>query len=130
MARQFHRWTGLPYVGLRFSNIMETADYQHFPSVWHDATLRKWNLWGYVDARDVAQSCRLALSADVGAEVLIVAAADTCMTRPSRELMAEVYPDVELRGELGEHETLLSIAKARRRLGYEPAHSWRDEVNP
>jgi hypothetical protein len=42
--------------------------------------------------------------------------------------MAEVYPDVEVRGELGEHETLLSIAKARRLVGYEPQHSWRDHV--
>ena len=67
--------------------------------------------------------------ADVGAEVFIVAAADTCMARPSRELMAEVYPDVEVRGELGEHETLLSIAKARRLLGYEPQHGWRDHVS-
>ncbi len=50
------------------------------------------------------------------------------MTRPSRDLMAEVYPDVPLRGELGEYETLLSIAKARRLLGYEPGFSWRDHV--
>jgi predicted DsbA family dithiol-disulfide isomerase len=27
---------------------------------------------------------------------------------------------------IGEHDTLLSIAKARRELGYEPRHSWRD----
>jgi nucleoside-diphosphate-sugar epimerase len=128
LARQFHRWTGIPYVGLRFSNVMEPQDYERFPSFWGDAQLRKWNLWGYVDARDVAQSCRLALAADVGAEVFIVAAADTCMTRWSRDLMAEIYPGVELRGELGEHETLLSIAKAQRLLGYEPQHSWRDHV--
>jgi nucleoside-diphosphate-sugar epimerase len=128
MARQFHRWTGIPYVGLRFSNIMEPHDYERFPGFWDDPTLRKWNLWGYVDARDVAQSCRLALTADVGAEAFIVAAADTCMTRPSRDLMADVYPDVTVRGEIGEHETLLSITKARRLLGYEPQHSWRDHV--
>jgi nucleoside-diphosphate-sugar epimerase len=128
MARQFHRWSGIPYVGLRFSNVMEPHDYERFPSFWEDAQLRRWNLWGYVDARDVAQSCRLALEAELGAEVFIVAAADTCMTRPSRELMADVYPAVELRGELGEHETLLSIAKARRLLGYEPQHRWRDHV--
>jgi hypothetical protein len=40
--------------------------------------------------------------------------------------MAEVYPGVEIRGGLGEFETLLSIAKARRLLGYEPEWSWRD----
>jgi UDP-glucose 4-epimerase len=49
------------------------------------------------------------------------------MSRPNAELMAEVYPDVELRGELGEHDTLLSIEKARRVLGYEPRYSWRSE---
>src|SRR6478672_3768118 len=65
LGRQFHRWTGTPVVALRFSNIMEPADYERFPSFWSDATKRRWNLWGYVDARDVAQSCRLALEAEV-----------------------------------------------------------------
>jgi nucleoside-diphosphate-sugar epimerase len=129
MARQFSRWNGIPYVGLRFSNVMEPHDYERFPSFWDDARLRRWNLWGYVDARDVAQSCRLALDGDLsGAEAFIVAAADTVMNRPSADLMAEVYPDVELRDGLGEFETLLSIEKARRLLGYEPAFSWRDAI--
>jgi nucleoside-diphosphate-sugar epimerase len=126
MARQFNRWNGIPYVGLRFSNVMEPHDYERFAEYWEDAQLRRWNLWGYVDARDVAQSCRLALEADVtGAEVFIIAAADTVMNRPSAELMAEVYPDVELRA-VGEFGTLLAIDKARRVLGYEPAFSWRE----
>jgi nucleoside-diphosphate-sugar epimerase len=129
MARQFNRWTGVPYVGLRFSNVMEPHDYERFPSFWDDPLERRWNLWGYVDARDVAQACRLALHSDLaGAEVFIVAAADTVMTRPSRDLMAEVYPDVPLREGVGEFETLLSIAKARRLLDYEPRFSWRDHL--
>jgi len=60
--------------------------------------------------------------------VFIVAAPDTVMTRPSAELLAEVYPGVELRGEVGQFETLLSIRKARRLLGYEPRFSWRDQA--
>ena len=105
MARQFSRWTGIPFVGLRFSNVMEPHDYERFPGFWDDPQLRRWNLWGYVDARDVAQSCRLGLEADVsGAEVFIIAAADTVMNRPSADLMAEVYPDVELRAGVGEFE--------------------------
>ena len=28
MARQFNRWTGIPFIGLRFSNIMEPQDYE------------------------------------------------------------------------------------------------------
>ena len=129
MARQFNRWNGIPHVGLRFSNVMEPHDYERFPGFWGDAQLRRWNLWGYVDARDAAQSCRLALETDLaGAEVFIIAAADTVMNRPSVDLMAEVYPDVELRDGIGEFETLLSIAKARRVLGYEPAFSWRTAI--
>ena len=129
LARQFSRWSGTPHVGLRFSNVMEPHDYERFPGFWDDVQLRRWNLWGYVDARDVAQSCRLALDADLsGAEVFIVAAADTVMNRPSADLMAEAYPDVELRGGVGEFGTLLSIERARRQLGYEPAFSWRDAI--
>jgi nucleoside-diphosphate-sugar epimerase len=129
LGRQLHRWTGRPHVALRFSNIMEPGDYERFPSYWDDPSLRRWNLWGYVDARDVAESCRLALEADVGAEHFIVAAADTVMNRPSRELMEKVFPSVPYRATQGEHETLLSIEKARKLLGYEPRHSWRDHVS-
>jgi UDP-glucose 4-epimerase len=50
------------------------------------------------------------------------------MTRPNRELVAEVFPEVALAAGVGPNETLLSIEKARRVLGYEPRHSWRDEV--
>ena len=127
MARQFHRWSGVPFVGLRFSNIMEPSDYERFPSFSADPHLRKWNLWSYVDARDVAQSCRLGLEAEItGAEAFIIAASDTVMSRPSRELLAEVFPGVAVRGEIGEYETLLSIKKARKMLGYHPRYSWRN----
>ncbi len=128
LGRQLHRWSGTPYVALRFSNIMEPQEYERFPSFWSDPTLRRWNLWGYVDARDVAQSFRLALDADVWAEHFIVAAADTVMNRPSRELMAEVYPSVPYTATDGDFDTLLSIEKARKLLGYQPAWSWRDHV--
>ncbi len=44
LGRQLHRWTGTPYVALRFSNIMEPPDYDRFPSYWGDPSLRRWNL--------------------------------------------------------------------------------------
>ncbi|MCA0452604.1 MAG: NAD(P)-dependent oxidoreductase [Chloroflexi bacterium] len=131
MARQFNRWSGIPFVGFRISNIMEPDDYQKFPSFNKDAKIRKWNLWGYVDARDVAQACRLGLEAAVtNADHYIIAAADTCMSRANRELMAEIFPGVELRGEIGDTTTLLSIDKAKRVLGYAPQYSWREYVKP
>ena len=65
-------------------------------------------------------------NAKPGFEAYIIAAADTVMTRDNASLIAEVYPGVEVRGEIGTHNTLLSINKARRDLGYEPKYSWRD----
>jgi nucleoside-diphosphate-sugar epimerase len=130
MAEQLARTSGVAVVGLRISNIMEPDDYAGFPSFWGDPRLRKWNLWGYVDCRDVAQAARLALDADVeGAPVCIVAAADTVMPQPSAELMAAVYPDVPMRRVPDGRETLLSIDRARALLGYEPAHRWADHVS-
>lgn len=130
IAEQFSRWSGIPFVALMISNIMEEWEYEaRFPGFWDDPTIRAWNLWGYVDSRDVAQAARLSLTADVaGAEPFIVAASDTCMTRDSLELMAEVYPDVPIRGLVESHKTLLSIDKARHALAYEPQHRWRDYV--
>jgi nucleoside-diphosphate-sugar epimerase len=129
VAGQFARRTGVPHVGLRISNIMEPSDYAAFPGYQADATLRRWNLWGYVDARDVAAACELGLTADVaGHEVVIVAAADTCMRRDSADLMAEVFPHVPLTREVRGRESLLAIERARQVLGYEPHYSWTDEV--
>ena len=130
MAAQFARRNGMGFVGLRISNIMEPEDYALFPTYWEDARLRKWNLWGYVDARDVAAAARLGIEADIdGSEICIVAAADTVMTRPSADLMAEVFPTVPMRRQVNGRETLLSIDHARRVLGYEPAHRWEDHVS-
>jgi nucleoside-diphosphate-sugar epimerase len=130
MAEQFTRWSGIPFVGLRFSNIIGSAEYATFPDVWRDPARRKWNLWGYIDERDAAAACRLALEAEVtGAQAFIIAAADTVMDRPSLEVLREFYPDVPVRGEVGEHQTLLSIDRATEVLGFRPKHSWRDTVS-
>jgi nucleoside-diphosphate-sugar epimerase len=131
LAEQISRWSDIPFVGLRISNIMELHDYERFPSYWPDPHLRKWNVWGYVDVRDVAAACRLGLEADVtGSQNVIIAAADTVMNRPTREVLAEVFPDVPLIREIGEFDTLLAIDGAKQLLGYLPRYSWRDQIAP
>ncbi|MCT2085664.1 NAD(P)-dependent oxidoreductase [Microbacterium enclense] len=127
LATELVRWhPELSITALRFSNVMVPEDYAQFPFD-ADARARKWNLWGYIDARDGAQAVQRALkNAPAGFDTFIIAAADTVMTRPNAELVAEVYPEVETRADLSGTETLLSIDKARRLLGYDPQHSWRD----
>jgi nucleoside-diphosphate-sugar epimerase len=128
MAKQFCRWDPeLKIIGLRFSNVMDPTDYARFPSFQDDAAKRKWNLWGYIDARDAAQAVRLALESNLkGAEVFIIANADTVMNRSNDELLRELYAGVPRKRGFGPNETLLSIEKARRALGYEPRYGWRE----
>lgn len=129
IAEHIARWSGIAFAGLRISNIMEPHDYERFPSYWPDPHSRKWNLWGYVDVRDVALACRLGVEADLtGSQNVIIAAADTVMNRPSRDVLAEVFPEAELTHEIGEFDSLLAIDRARRVLGYEPRYSWRDHI--
>jgi nucleoside-diphosphate-sugar epimerase len=127
MARHFCRWVPeLKMIGLRFSNVMDPQDYARFPAFDDDPRLRRWNLWAYIDGRDGAQAVRLALEHEAtGTDVFVIANADTVMSRRSADLAAEVYPGVPVTRELGEHETMLSIDKARRVLGFEPEFSWR-----
>jgi nucleoside-diphosphate-sugar epimerase len=130
MAAQFCRWDPkLKMAGLRFSNVMNVEDYKAFPSYDADPKTRKWNLWGYIDARDGAQAVRKAIEAKfTGFEPFIIANADTVMNRDNASLMKELFPGVELKPGVTSNGTLLSIEKAKRMLGYKPEHSWRHHV--
>ena len=80
LAGHISDWSGIPFVGLRLSNIFRPEDYGQVASYQDDAQLRRWNLWGYVDVRDVAPACRRGVpGATTGAPNVIVAAADTIM---------------------------------------------------
>lgn len=128
MARQMQRWNpDSTFIGLRLSNVMEPKDYERFAS-WQDTPhFREWNLWGYIDARDFAQAVRKSIEVDfVGADFFIIANDDTVMEKTSAELMGEIFPDIPLNKELEGHETLLSIDKARKVLGFAPEFSWRN----
>jgi nucleoside-diphosphate-sugar epimerase len=130
MARQFARWDPeLKIIGLRFSNVMDPEDYKAFPGFDADPRLRKWNLWGYIDARDGAQAVRRSLEAEFkGFEPFIIANADTVMSRSNDSLLAEMFPGVPVKGQVSHNGTLLSIDKAKSMLGYIPQFSWRNEV--
>jgi nucleoside-diphosphate-sugar epimerase len=127
LAMQFCRWDPeLKIIGLRLSNVMDPEEYAHFPAFERNPESRKFNLWGYIDARDGAQAITRALESPLkGAHTFVIANDDTVMQRPTRELADEFFPGVPYRGPRSGNATLLSIEKARRLLGYEPQFSWR-----
>ncbi len=130
MAVELVRWfPDLSLTALRFSNVMWPEDYAQFPSFNDDARLRKWNLWSYIDARDGTQAVQKALEKKLpGFNHFLIANADTVMSRPNSELIAEVFPDTPITGKFGDNDTLFSIDKARELLGFSPQHSWRDHI--
>jgi nucleoside-diphosphate-sugar epimerase len=129
MARQFCRWdSDQKMLALRFSNVIAQSEYAGLPEFENDPGSRRWNLWSYIDVRDGAQAVLRALEYDtVGFDNFIIANSDTVMSRPSKDLIAEFFPDVEFRSSVEGTQSLCSIDKARRVLGWEPRHSWREQ---
>ena len=71
-----------------------------------------------------------ALRADfTGAEAMGIFAADTTWNEPNEALVARFYPGATLKPGTGPYETLVSNDKAKRLIGYEPRHSWRDVLS-
>jgi nucleoside-diphosphate-sugar epimerase len=127
MAESFVRWRdGLSIASMRFSNVFTVEDRATLGEIQASPPIRKANLWGYVDAVDAGEACRLAVEASLsGHERMVIAAADTIVDIPTAELQQTYFPGVELRAPLEGHASLLSSARARELIGYRPQISWR-----
>ena len=85
--------------------------------------------WAYIDVYDLANAIRLAAEADTpGHEVVYIASPDIASHATLEELVRRFHGDgpPEVRPSQEERPGGLSIAKARRLLGYDPTRSWRD----
>ncbi|GAB7191159.1 NAD(P)-dependent oxidoreductase [Kineococcus sp. NUM-3379] len=131
VARSFHARTGADVYGLRINNVIEPHEYtEMFPPFLADPSLRRRNLFAYIDARDLGQMTLRAVETDgLGFEIFNVANADMSVAATTQEVIDTFYDGVEVRRELGRDETLYSIDKARDLLGYVPEHSWRDVLD-
>jgi len=130
IARAFVRRMagGLSVISLRFPWI-------HTPQTFHSVLRPLWddpaggasNLWGYIDTRDVAGACRLALEADIsGHEAFYISAPNSFMKTDSLQLAQTYYPDAKIRTRLSGNQSLFDNSKAVAMLGYEPQFSWED----
>ena len=131
LARQMTALYDIVILGLRYSNILyehtdHPANYAAIPSYWDDKNNRKFNLWGYIDARDAATAARLALESSLEtAENFIIAANDTIMNCTNQEIVDEIFPGTQIKAGTGPYDTLISIQKAKDLLGFDPQYSWR-----
>lgn len=125
-ARCFQRRSGFDIYGLRINNVIEPHEYAtNFPAYIADPSLRRRNIFSYIDARDLGHMVDRCLDTDgLGFEIFNVSNNDHSVADSSAELIAEYYQGVPA-GDIGPQETFYSNTKARNLLGYEPQHSWR-----
>lgn len=130
-AKMFHRKSNMQVVSLRLGNVISPEMYSKFPEFIHNSAERDRILWSYIDTRDAASACRLAIEKDgLGAVELNLAADDTSMDIKSRKLMSDQFPNVtDFRSELTGYESLLCNKKAKELLDWKPIHFWRDNVS-
>jgi nucleoside-diphosphate-sugar epimerase len=94
-AEAFHRRTGMQVISLRLGNILEPLDYARVHASFVNPENRKAILWSYIDVRDVAAACRLAVEKKgLGAQAIILAADDTSSNLSTAELVQRYLPDV------------------------------------
>ncbi|MEO6012040.1 MAG: NAD(P)-dependent oxidoreductase [Devosia sp.] len=126
MAEQFALWDKeAKIIGLRFSNVQEPDDYKNFEFYQTNARSRHFNLWTYIDARDAAQAVRLSVESKLtGAHVFGIANSNSLMRKGNDALLDEVFPGTKRKRPLQPNESLISIEKAQRMLGYKPQFDW------
>jgi len=127
MAEQYARWDPeTKIIGLRLSNVQEPQDYANFESYQADPKTRHFNLWTYIDARDAAQAVRLGLESRLkGWHVFGIANSNSLMRKSNDELLDAVWPGAVRKRPLELNESLISIEKAQRLLGYKPQWDWK-----
>jgi nucleoside-diphosphate-sugar epimerase len=120
-------------LAVRQSRVMEYHDripvWQDLPDyadpLWRAYAFDRYNFWAAVDNRDAAQAFEKGLTADYeGAHTLFINDSYNTIGYDSRTLVRLFFPEVsEDNIRLSGSEALVSIEKARRLIGFEPAHS-------
>jgi len=117
-------------VSIRPSLVLDADDYQHVLSRFQATDVAaKFNLWSYVDARDLGALIALAAESDTpGHEVVYAAAADNITGRPLKQLAASGWPSgdsPELRPTELDDASGIDCSKAQRLFGWRHERSWR-----
>jgi UDP-glucose 4-epimerase len=126
MADAFARKRRVHIASFRFHGLWDTSQGPRRPPP-TDPEAGAKELWGYLDLRDAARACRMALEADwEGHEAFFLTAADTILDLPTEEAIRRTYPGVPLRRELPGFTAAFDTSKAERLFGWRPQFSWRN----
>ena len=126
-GKAFQKRTGIDIYALRIGNIIEPDEYQRFEEFCKNPSVRLRNLFNYIDARDLAQAIELCIKKDgLGYEVFNVTHNTNSVNLTTADIINKFYPNVKIRREMEEYESILSSKKIRDVLGFNPVHDWRN----
>ncbi|MPZ75773.1 MAG: NAD-dependent epimerase/dehydratase family protein [Deltaproteobacteria bacterium] len=111
---------------LRLPGVNFDPNYGLLRERWKNPGARANTSWAYIDARDAATACRLALQVEfTGHEVMIVAAPTSSMREPTAELVAK-YLDKRIPTAPGLTGNWSGVdsTKANKLLGFKAEHVW------
>jgi len=114
--------SGVQIASLRFAGVYTEAHRPMLLERRKDPTIRGTGaLWSYVDARDAARACRLALEAKLtGHRAFNICASKTFMETATRDLVTTYLPGVtDLRDRLDGCNSGYSVTRARDDLAFE-----------
>jgi nucleoside-diphosphate-sugar epimerase len=125
----FHRRTGMQVISFRLGIFLEPKDYARVRLTFADPKERIRILWSYIDVRDMAVACRLAVEKDgLGAQSLILAADDTSSDLSSEELINRFMPELAKYAQhLPGRASFLSNAKIKEILGWKQQHYFMEQ---
>src|ERR687897_689331 len=122
------RRSDLTGVSIRPSWVQWEGNYAENLGLWIHEPSPSEGFWAYIDAYDLADAIRLAVEADTpGHEGVYIASPDIAAREPLEVLARRFHRDAapELRPSEERDPGGISIARARRLLGYDPRRSWR-----
>jgi nucleoside-diphosphate-sugar epimerase len=126
------RRSDLTGISIRPSWVQWEGNYADNLGPWIREPSRSEGFWAYIDAYDLADAIRLAAEGSTpGHEVVYIASPDIAAREPLATLTRRFHGDAapELRPSEEPDPGGISIAKARRVLGYAPSRSWRDYLD-
>ena len=128
-ARSFQARTGADIYGLRINNVIEPHEYaEMFPAFLADPSLRRRNVFAYIDTRDLGQMVQRCLEVDGlglrGLQRRQRGHVRGCDDRGGAGALLRRTWSCAVRW--GATRPSTRIDKARELLGFAPQHSWRD----
>ncbi len=129
-ASSFVSISDMSVVSLRMTGINFEPDFASLPKRWADPGAKIGTFWSYVDVRDAAIACRLAVTADlVGHHILNIGAKTSRYLEATSDLVETYLPGTRIKGRRRGHWSGLDSSRAKTVLGFEAKYLWQDYID-